>query len=303
MNCARTETLIDRYPELEPLSPVYLNSGLFNDCYLFSDSVGGKVLRWRREGVAGRALEKVVSFEKEIHRFLLGQNIAVGCHEQSWVPADCLLLDYFRAEPLNYDCPRHMYLVGQLYGRLHALRVEDLGKHVESRDLSSYREEIESYLSVVPVGALGSFLHDCLAESPKNLTFSSSRALVHGDGGFTNIFVAAEEARLLDWEWAELSYPQFDLAHFLSPLVVARRPASSLSSDKLSQFWLGYHGRAEEPAWTPSVEEIKPFVELRALAWLAHRYHSTGRLSQVSRSRLCEDYWNELRSESLVVTR
>lgn len=285
--------LLDVYPDCRRLNPRFLASGLHNHCFEIELKGERRVLRWRRRGAAGRTIRQAVEFEHSVHEFLAESGLTARLVSEQLYPGDSLTLEYLPGRYLDSSSQREMEMVGALYRELHSLDTERLDKLCLRRDVGDYLGDVKRYFEVL---AQDCPVHLCKARDAMSeglaLESGQGRVLVHADGGFNN-FLIGEKARFIDWEWAEVSYPQLDLAHFLSPMVVARKPGAVLGREALEAFWLGYHGLPQEPDWFPGVEQMRPLVELRALAWLAAReYRQKGTCQDL---RLQPRYWQTLR--------
>lgn len=299
MRVSPTQELIQFYPFLQPQEPVFLASGLHNHCFKTRD----RILRWRISGAAGRSLWGTLNFEVEIHHFLADKLLTAALLEGPTRGEPILTLEFLDGTHLDVTETHQMEAVGRLYSSLHALNVEALGPLCRRRGVGDYLDEIEGYLDFLDRPVQLGHLCDWVSRLRDQLIFSGPcQTLIHGDGGYTNFRLSQNGAAFIDWEWAEVSHPQLDLGHFFSPLVVERRQGCRLRPECVAAFWMGYHGKASEPRWSPTVDEARVLVELRALAWLAHRRIAVeGR--DLADPKLSPQYWGKLRDYRLATPR
>ncbi len=217
---ARLERLARRYvPGSGPVTIDRLGSGLINHSYRVGRE--GRMFSLRLEGPRAGRLGLDRNWECRVLRCAAGAGLApaVECCEPQ---AGVLVSHWAEGAPWTVEqasSPDGLGRLAMLARRVHALPVPDPPRILSAADwIAFYRRSLERHGAAEPGrlrdrsnGVLDEAAHrlvDAMRDAP-----SPPSALCHGDLHVHNLIVGAEGAPLiLDWEYAHVTDPLWDLA-------------------------------------------------------------------------------------------
>ncbi|MBD1849909.1 phosphotransferase [Leptolyngbya sp. ST-U4] len=190
-------------------------------------------------------IRRVTRFEKSILEYLNGteighQLIAAQLERSNDFSYTYLITGYLPGDSLNYSRV-HLQKCAETLARLHSLpsqkgyEIDRLKNAVPmiQEPLTLFYQEAKQYAQPYLDSAdadpeIVAMIEAVLKKAEQNLwreewlRESPHLCLVHSDHTYENWVVNDRQARLIDWEWAELGSPAGDLGHFLSPVTIVR---------------------------------------------------------------------------------
>ncbi|MCF7981845.1 MAG: phosphotransferase family protein, partial [Pseudomonadales bacterium] len=211
------EQALQTYPHWKHLDcsepPVVLkplDEGLTNDCYLIQAGGERCILRLNALNSRAMGLDRVneqVALRKA-EKASLGPSVVYCAPNQGM-----LVTKYIEGKhwsPAEAKTERNIERLAQLLKQVHAL--PGIGKYLIPKDVTDrYLRGIKAQFLIIPqrFQALEETMNRLMHESTRHFT---TRRLCHNDPVLGNIIDSGEQLFLIDWEYAAMGDPLFDLA-------------------------------------------------------------------------------------------
>lgn len=229
--------------------------GITNASIKVSDGFNDWVIRFNQT-VADPGIHRV----SEYNAMGLGSSMGI-CPVPAYIGDDILVTPYMAGDPPGFD---QLELVGSTFAKIHLLDIASLpDQALDELNLSSYL--VTCFKAAGEPAPLQAELQNVIESLP-----NEPKVLCHNDMLFENLLysTADELIHVLDWEYAKLSPPSFDLATFCCHYFLNDEALQRLLQGYSDGISAGAHSESyHNPVTQQSIRAFEPAASIVEKLW------------------------------------